>query len=98
MGNLASTYRKQGHWKDAEALNVVVMEMSKCVLGEEHPDTLTSMGNLASTYRNQGCWNDAEMLEVVVMEMRKHVLGGAPRHLDKHGQSCIHIWEPGPLE
>jgi hypothetical protein len=24
------------------------------VLGEEHPDTLTSMANLASTYRNQG--------------------------------------------
>jgi hypothetical protein len=23
------------------------------VLGQEHPDTLTSMANLASTYRNQ---------------------------------------------
>ena len=31
-----------------------VIEISKRVLGVEHPDTLTSITNLASTYRNQG--------------------------------------------
>jgi Tetratricopeptide repeat len=51
-GNLASTYRKQGRWKEAEKLEVQVMETIKRVLGGEHPDTLISMGNLASTYRN----------------------------------------------
>ncbi|KAF6782000.1 TPR domain-containing protein, partial [Colletotrichum musicola] len=56
MGNLASTYRNQGRWKEAEELFVRVMEMNKMVLGEEHPNTLTSMANLASTYRNQGRW------------------------------------------
>ncbi|KAJ7884983.1 hypothetical protein B0H13DRAFT_2277916 [Mycena leptocephala] len=71
----ASTYRNQGCWKDAEALEVVVMEKSKQVLGEEHPSTLTSMANLAATYWNQGRWKDAEALEVVVMEKSKHVLG-----------------------
>ncbi|KAJ7694259.1 hypothetical protein B0H14DRAFT_2651109 [Mycena olivaceomarginata] len=71
----ASTYWNQGHWKDAEALQLVVMEKRKHVLGEEHPDTLTSMANLAATYWNQGHWKDAEALEVVVMEKRKHVLG-----------------------
>jgi len=50
---------------------VQVMETRKRVLGEEHPDTLTSMGNLASTYRNQGRWNEAEKLEVQVMETSK---------------------------
>ena len=45
------------------------------VLGEEHPDTLTSMANLASTYRNQGRWKEAEKLEVQVMETRKTKLG-----------------------
>ena len=47
MGNLASTYWKQGRWKEAEQLQVQVSEMTKRVLGEEHPFTLTSMNNLA---------------------------------------------------
>jgi len=53
MANLACTYRDQGQWKEAEALEVVVMEKSKHALGEEHPDTLRSMANLACTYRDR---------------------------------------------
>ena len=49
MGNLASTYRNQGRWDEAEELEVQVMETSKRVLGEGHPDTPTSMMNLAFT-------------------------------------------------
>ncbi len=75
MANLASTYRNQGQWKEAEELDVQVIETRKRVLGEEHPDTLTSMADLASTYRNQGWWKEAEELEVQVMETRKRVLG-----------------------
>ncbi|KAF2268799.1 hypothetical protein CC78DRAFT_454713, partial [Lojkania enalia] len=56
MANLASTYRNQGQWKEAEELEVQVMETRKRVLKDEHPHTLTSMANLASTYRNQGRW------------------------------------------
>ena len=47
-------YRHQGRWKEAEELDVQVMETRTGVLGSEHPDMLTSIGNLASTYRNQG--------------------------------------------
>ena len=54
MGNLASTYRNQGRWTEAEKLFVQVMETRKKKLGADHPSTLTSMANLASTYRNQG--------------------------------------------
>jgi hypothetical protein len=43
-----------GWWKEAEELEVQVTETFKRVLGEEHPDTLTSMANLALTYRDQG--------------------------------------------
>lgn len=50
------------------------------MLGEEHPDTLTSMGNLASTYSNQGRWKEAEELEVQVTETRKRVLGEEHPH------------------
>jgi hypothetical protein len=51
MANLASTYRNQGRWKEAEELFVQVMETRKRVLGEEHPSTMTSMNNLAFTLK-----------------------------------------------
>ncbi|KAJ7803984.1 P-loop containing nucleoside triphosphate hydrolase protein [Mycena olivaceomarginata] len=68
-------YDEGGWWKDAEALQVVVLEMRKRVLGEEHPETLTSMSDLTVIYQKQGRWKDAEALQVVVMEMSKCVLG-----------------------
>lgn len=43
MGNRAVTYMNQGRWKEAEELELRVMEMRKNVLGEQHPNTLTSM-------------------------------------------------------
>ncbi|KAI1554711.1 kinesin light chain, partial [Pyrenophora tritici-repentis] len=49
MANLASTYRNQGRWKEAEQLEVQVMQARKRVLGDEHPDKMTSMHNLAFT-------------------------------------------------
>jgi Tetratricopeptide repeat len=51
MGNLASTYRKQGRWKKAEKLQEQVIETSIRVLGQEHLDTLASIGNLALIYQ-----------------------------------------------
>ena len=39
MGNLALTYRKQGRSKEAEELEVRVMETRKRVLGEEQLDS-----------------------------------------------------------
>ena len=71
MSNLASTYWNQGRWKEAEELEVQVMETRKRLLGAEHPSTLTSMSNLALTYWNQGRWNEAEELQVQVMEIQK---------------------------
>ncbi len=54
MGNLASTYKNQGRWAEAETLEVQVMETIKTKLGADHPSTLTSMANLASTYPGPG--------------------------------------------
>ena len=64
-----------GRYDEAEELFVQVRETRKRVLGEEHPDTLTSMANLASTFWNQGRWKEAEELFVQVMETTKRVLG-----------------------
>ena len=74
MAYLASTYRSQGRWEEAEQVQVQVMKTRQRVLGLEHPDTLASMANLASAYQNQGRWEEAEELEVQVMETRKRAL------------------------
>ena len=66
---------ENGDWNNAEQLQVQVMDMSKKLLGAEHPDTLTSMRNLATTYGKQGRWNEAKQLQVQVMDMRKKLLG-----------------------
>jgi hypothetical protein len=71
----ARTLCSDGRWNEAEELEVLVIETSKKVFGNEHPDTLNSLGNLASTYRNQGRWKEAEELGVQVMETKKRVLG-----------------------
>ncbi|KAI8716275.1 hypothetical protein NCS52_00920700 [Fusarium sp. LHS14.1] len=64
-----------GNYTVAERLGRKAVETRIEVLGEEHPDTLTSMANLASTFSNQGQWKEAEELFVGVMETRKRVLG-----------------------
>ena len=75
MGSLASTYRDQGRWKEAEGLEMQVMEKRKRILGQVHPSTLNSMANLASIYGIQGGWKEAEELLVQIMEMFIGVLG-----------------------
>ncbi|RJE18902.1 Phosphorylase superfamily [Aspergillus sclerotialis] len=74
MANLASTYRNQGRWKEAEELDVQVMETRKKVLGAEHPSTLTSMANLAFTWKMQG--RGAEALDLLqnCVELQMKVL------------------------
>ncbi|KAJ5669905.1 uncharacterized protein N7477_005268 [Penicillium maclennaniae] len=54
IANLASTYRNQGRWEEAERLEVYVLETREMKLGADYPNTLISIANLASTYRNQG--------------------------------------------
>jgi len=66
-------YFEQGCWKEAEALEVTVMEKKKQMLGANHPDTLLSMANIAATYFAQGRFDDAEALEVVSFEKEADV-------------------------
>ncbi|RYN82566.1 hypothetical protein AA0119_g13410 [Alternaria tenuissima] len=71
----ATTLSSDGRYKEAEELQVQVMQGRKRVLDDEHPSMLSSMANLASTYWNQGRWDEAEKLDVQVMETRKTKLG-----------------------
>ena len=46
------------------------MEKSKDVLGEGHPDTLTSINNLAATYMYQERWEEAETMQIELLKKR----------------------------
>jgi aromatic ring-cleaving dioxygenase len=71
----ATALYSDGRYKAAEELCVQVIETTKRVLGDEHPDTLTSISSLASTYWSQGRWKEAEKLELEVMQKHKTVFG-----------------------
>jgi hypothetical protein len=60
---------------EAEELGVQVMEIRKKVLGQEHPDTLTSINNLASKFRHQGRLTEAEEPFVQEIETFHWVIG-----------------------
>ncbi|KAH8592578.1 hypothetical protein B0O99DRAFT_716306 [Bisporella sp. PMI_857] len=46
MAHLASTYRNQSRWEEAEELSVEVLALQKEALGERHPDTIRSITEL----------------------------------------------------
>ena len=52
-----------------------IMKTSKMVLGEEHPDTLTSMSNLAVTWKCQDRNDEALELMVECVQLYKKILG-----------------------
>ena len=75
LANLASTYRHQGRWNEAENLESQVLVTAIRVLGEEHPFTLSIRTSLVETYCCQGRFKEAEILGVQLIETSKGVLG-----------------------
>ncbi|KAF6813678.1 kinesin light [Colletotrichum musicola] len=85
-----------GNYSRAEVIVQQAVSILTEILGQEHPDTLTSMNNLASTYRNQGRWKEAEKLNVRVMETRKRVLGEEhPSTLASMNNLASTFWNQG---
>jgi tetratricopeptide (TPR) repeat protein len=64
-----------GRWKEAETLFMQVMKFRKTALGEEHPDTLTSMNYLAFLFKCQGKYEAAERLYKENLRLSIKVLG-----------------------
>ena len=97
MANLAATYWNQGRWKEAEELQVRVMETMKKVLREEHPDTLTSMKNLAFTLKYQS--RDAQPISLMrrYCKLQMQVLGPGHPHTEAL-LDALHEWEGGKNE
>jgi tetratricopeptide (TPR) repeat protein len=48
----------------AEPLLIQASSMTKCLLGDEHPDVAQSLNNLALLYKSQGRYSDAEPLYI----------------------------------
>ena len=52
--NFELVMSENGDWKNAEEMQIQVMDMRKRFLSAEDSDTLSSMGNLARTYSDLG--------------------------------------------
>ncbi|KAF5358579.1 hypothetical protein D9757_012967 [Collybiopsis confluens] len=72
---VAQIFAESGYWTQAEKLKKKVLSLQKKLLGEHHPDTLTSMNNLAGTYQARGKTEQAEKLQETVLSLDKELLG-----------------------
>jgi CHAT domain-containing protein len=73
--NLGELYRSQGKRSEAEGMYQAALEIRKEKLGENHPDTASTMNALALLYQAQGRYADAEQLCRRSLEIRRGVLG-----------------------
>jgi hypothetical protein len=87
MNNLARSYSDQGQWEEAKELKLQVLEISKRVLGPEHPATLTSMANLASTLYSQEKVYEAVVLMEKCVRLRVRSLGPSHPHTKNSARS-----------
>ncbi|CAI6014743.1 unnamed protein product, partial [Clonostachys chloroleuca] len=65
----------QGRWREKETVDKRVWDLRREVLGERHPDTISSMASLATTYHEQGRYNEAEQLKDQALNLRREILG-----------------------
>ena len=72
---LARYWEGQGAYGQAQPWYEQRLVAVRDRLGEEHPDTATSLNNLAGLYRSQGRYSEAEPLYKQALEIDKRVLG-----------------------
>ncbi|RDW92542.1 hypothetical protein BP5796_01936 [Coleophoma crateriformis] len=66
---------REGRFNEAGVLMAEVMEIDKKVLGNENPQTLTSMNDLAYLFFRQGKYDEAEPIYRQTLQLRAKVLG-----------------------
>jgi CHAT domain-containing protein/Tfp pilus assembly protein PilF len=66
---------QQGKYNEAIPLAEKALAIFKKVLGDNHPDTATSLNNLALLYKSQGRYSEAEPLLKQALAIRKAQLG-----------------------
>jgi tetratricopeptide (TPR) repeat protein len=70
----------QGRYGEAEPLYQQALAIMRERLGEQHPDTATSLNNLAGLYQAQGRYDEAEPLYQQALAIRKARLGEQHPH------------------
>ena len=75
MGNLADTYVRQGKYAQAERLFSQTLEISRRVLGPDHPRTLAVLADVASMHQRRGEFALAETVAAQVLAGRRRALG-----------------------
>jgi CHAT domain-containing protein len=73
--NLGELYRSQGRYAEAEEWYKAALEIREKELGEDHPDTASSLNAMAILYVSEGKYADAERLCRRSLEIRRRVLG-----------------------
>jgi D-Tyr-tRNAtyr deacylase len=73
--NFGRLLREQGYSKEAETLEIKVLNERNKILGVDHPETINALENLAATYCNLGKYIEAEKLEIQVLNGRNRILG-----------------------
>ena len=80
MSAYASLLKSKGDYEGAEPLYRRALEVRERTLGEEHPDTLTSVNHLGLLLKSKGDYEGAEPLYRRALEDRERTLG--EEHLD----------------
>lgn len=70
-GKLAMVYSSQGKWTEAEELTIKMLETQKSILGENHPDTSSTLINLAEIYNSSGRYEQAAELYLQTLELMR---------------------------
>ncbi|WP_043996543.1 tetratricopeptide repeat protein, partial [Microcystis aeruginosa] len=75
LTNQAYELYQQGKYNEAIPLAEQALAIRKQQLGDNHPDTATSLNNLAALYESQGRYSEAEPLYKQALAIRKQQLG-----------------------
>ena len=78
MSSLGSVYQRRGRYGQAGDIYEEILRRRKDVLGERHPETLSSLHNLAHIYVRHTRYADAFPLYDKAFTLRRELLG--PRH------------------
>ncbi|MBV9082178.1 MAG: serine/threonine protein kinase [Acidobacteriaceae bacterium] len=76
---IGDTYTDLGLYSEAQTQVERALTIRRRVLGDKHPDTLTSMQKLSLLCWYRAKYSDAEPLLIQVVNTRRHLLGNANR-------------------
>ena len=68
-------YEKQGDYEKAMEFYQKAIKISEQVLGEQHPNTVSTYNNLGGVYQAQGDYEKAMEFYQKAMEIKEQVLG-----------------------